>query len=325
MQMSARSIHPIQRSNLYNEVINLYNKDSNVVNEYPLEVRFVGKTSVDQGGLSRDMLSGLWEKAYGMHFDGGSLLAPCVRPDMDVSLTPVLGRIISHGYLATGFLPLRITFPSLVSILLGPTVTIPDQFLIQAFKNNISCYEASIVKEAPLVKSASYEKELRTRIVSVVSRFECTEMPNPTCLRQLIVNIAKCEFLSKPFAALSMMNTGIAPEYRKFWEQNSVFSLYEIVNTLQESADKVIAVLECVPMNKDEQRTFNYLEMFIGNMSRDVPTSFLWFVTVSSVCSTNKIEVTSNTLRGLGQRPISSTCDCSLELLSTYGSYVCHL
>ena len=76
-----------------------------------------------------------------------------------MSLMPVLGRIISHGYLATGFLPLRITFPSLVNILLGPTVTIPDNLFMEAFKDSISCYEASILKEALLVRSDSYEKK----------------------------------------------------------------------------------------------------------------------------------------------------------------------
>ena len=142
-------------------------------------------------------------------------------------------------------------------------------------------------------------------------------MPTPSTLRQLLINRAKCEFLSKPLAALMMMNAGITPEHRNFWEKKSVLGLHEIVNTLHVTTDKVIDILECDPMNIDEQRTFNYLEMFIGNMSRETLTSFLRFVTGSSVCSTNRIEVTFNTLRGLGQRPISHTCDCSLEIPST--------
>ncbi len=217
---------------------------------------------------------------------------------------------------------MRITFPSLVSILLGPTVSIPDPILIEAFKNSISCYEASIVKEALLVKSNSYEKNLLNRMISVISGFGCTEMPTPAGLKQLIISISKCEFRSKPFAALAMMNGGIALEHKKFWEEKSVYSLYEIVSTLYVTTDKVISLLECDPLSKQEERTLHYLETFIGNMSRDMLTNFLRFVTGSSVCSTTKIEVTFNSLRGLGQRPISHTCDGSLELPYTYGSYV---
>ena len=43
------------------------------------------------------------------------------------------------------------------------------------------------------------------------------------------------------------------------------------------------------------------------------------FVTGSSVCNAGQIKVTFKvTFKGLGRRPIAHTCDCSLELPSSY-------
>lgn len=79
------------------------------------------------------------DQAYGHGFGGGSLIVPCVRPDTDLLFLPLYAQIISHGYLTTGLLPLRIAFSSLASVLLGVTITVRDRMLINAFKDSISC------------------------------------------------------------------------------------------------------------------------------------------------------------------------------------------
>ena len=45
------------------------------------------------------------------------------------------------------------------------------------------------------------------------------------------------------------------------------------------------------------------------------------FVTGSCVCITPVIRITFNSLSGLARRPIAHTCDCSLELPTTYSNY----
>ena len=48
---------------------------------------------------------------------------------------------------------------------------------------------------------------------------------------------------------------------------------------------------------------------------------FLRFVTGSS-CISSKIEVVFNTTTGVARRPITHTCQPSIELSSTYSTYV---
>ena len=63
------------------------------------------------------------------------------------------------------------------------------------------------------------------------------------------------------------------------------------------------------------------LVQFVGSMNQGMVRRFLRFVTGSSVCLTNQINVQFNSMSGIARRPISHTCDSMLELSSTYTSY----
>ena len=65
------------------------------------------------------MLSAFWEVAYLSHFDGGSVVTPLLHAQVEMSTFPMLGKILSHRYFIAGFLPLRIAFPTLATMLLG--------------------------------------------------------------------------------------------------------------------------------------------------------------------------------------------------------------
>ena len=54
---------------------------------------------------------------------------------------------MSHGYLACGFLPVRLAFPCIVGILRGQ-VTIPDSVLVESFVDSLNAHKSSVMKEA---------------------------------------------------------------------------------------------------------------------------------------------------------------------------------
>jgi hypothetical protein len=116
---------------IFEDVVLLYKeKAREIFMENPFRVRYLDGKAVDTGGVARDMFSAFWETAYLRAFDGGSVLAPAVHPHMDMIVYPVFGSIVSHGYISTGFLPIRIAFPVLVSCLKGPECQIPDSILL---------------------------------------------------------------------------------------------------------------------------------------------------------------------------------------------------
>ena len=85
---------------------------------------------------------------YLLHFDGENLLVPAVNPNTELSTLPLLGTIISHGFMVCGYLPIRIAFPVLATILLGPEVKISDAILFESFVEYISSFERNILCEA---------------------------------------------------------------------------------------------------------------------------------------------------------------------------------
>ena len=136
----------VDRGNIFNQVIDLFS-DDHFLKEYPVYIQFERELAVDSGGVRRDMLSAFWDEAYLQFFDGSNLLVPTIHPNVDISLLPKLGLILSHGYLVCGYLPTRISFPALASILI-PQVTFPTDMLIASFAESLSVYEATKMKEA---------------------------------------------------------------------------------------------------------------------------------------------------------------------------------
>lgn len=73
--------------------------------------------------------------------------------------------------------------------------------------------------------------------------------------------------------------------------------------------------------NDLEGHVCRYLMTMIGNMQVSDLNLFLRFVTGASVCVVPKIKVEFNALSGFARRPITHTCDCVLELPTSYTKY----
>ena len=294
----------VHRSNVYAETIGLYSNNTNIVHQLPIKVRFQGEMGVDTGGLGRDFFSAFWDEAYRKMFEGSSILIPAVHAHIEMSSLPVLGKIISHGYLSSGHLPVRIAFPTLAAILLGPTTEVPSRLLIQAFHDYLSPLDRSCIREA--VKVQKFGSSLSEKLVSILSRFECRQMPSPSNLSQLVLQIAQHEFISRPFAAITLMHSGIVPKHKSFWGCKSVVELNSLYVALTASAHKVLDLIEePVFLNPGQERVFGYLQQYVANMKPDEVQNFLRFVTGSAVCMKSKITVSFNGLEGLARRPLA--------------------
>ena len=169
--------HEVTRSEVYSEVPSLLLED-NVLNEFPLRVRFRGEMGYDTGGVCRDMFSCFWEETFKKLFDGSGLLVPVVHPHIDMTVFPRIGMVLSHGYLVCGILPTRIIFPALAYVLLGFDIDIPPHILIQSFIDTLSCFESSVVKEALGCKGVM--EHSHTTLLEVLSRYGSRALPNTT-------------------------------------------------------------------------------------------------------------------------------------------------
>ena len=101
-------------------------------------------------------------------------MVPVVHAHTNLSVLLNLGRILSHGYIISGFLPVRIAFPVIAGIVLGKRAgTIPDNILIEAFVSSLSTYDAVIVKDGMAFSDSTiqYSNLLQNNLIAVLSRY----------------------------------------------------------------------------------------------------------------------------------------------------------
>ena len=318
--------HWVNRSCIYDSVIDLYKRQAEqIMGEFPFRVHFRNEKAIDTGGVARDMFSAFYEVTYMKLFDGATLLKPVIRPRMDTSVLPWLGTIMSHAYLVCGILPVRIAFPCLAAILLQQGVEYPEAILVEAFVNSQSVHDASIFKQAFQEIRAGHQNfsaDIKSGLINILSRCGCREIPHPHTLKQSVIEVARFQFIMEPAGAIAMIRSGIPKQHAAFWNKTTVTQFHSIYRALDVTPARVLKMIdEPVFCNPNEERTFSYLEQYIGNMQPDEARSFVRFVTGCSVCSGRRILITFNTLEGLARRPIAHTCSSTLELPSTYCTY----
>lgn len=321
---NSEKYHMIKRDKIYEDVLEVYTDNLEVLNEYPLRIKFEGEKAFDCGGVCREMFSCFWKLAYQRHFDGDRLLVPSVCPGMQISLVTTLGTILSHGYLVCGFLPIRLAFPVIASALKGPYIKISDAIMLESFFDYISMYESSLLKKALILakQGVSFSDDIMPQLIQLTSRFECTVIPQCHNLRQIIVDISRHVFLGKPMGLLYALHGGVPQSHRSFWSQFAVEKLFDLFRALNATPSVVLRLIEEPEFeNRAEAKIFYYLTSYIGNSKQNELRSFLRFVTGSSVVLGQSIKISFNSLHGLARRPIAHTCDCQLDLPTTYSNY----
>ena len=275
-------------------------------------------------GVARDMFSAFFEEAYKVHFDGASLLAPVVHPTVNMQHLPLLGAVISHAYLSCEILPTRIAFPCLVSILLGSSVKTTDEHLLEAFSDSLSNHDASVIRDSLACESdVTFSLEIQAQLLTILACYGCREVPRPSTLKQLLIQIARYEFTIRPQPVALAMNSGVPEIHRPFWLSITSQRLHSIYTALSVTPSKVFGMIDDPNvLNPNEDRSWNCLRRYIGSMTCDELRTFLRFVTGSCVIRADKVNIIFNALDGLARRPVSHTCSYTLEVPSTYRTYL---
>ena len=106
------------------------------------------------------------------------------RPDMDYVF---LGKILSHGFVLTGFFPLYISV-FCASYLLSGVSDVSDDALLHSFFNFLDPNEAKALQTC-LSEKKILEEEQDT-VISLFARLNSTAVPTSTNLEQLTKNVA---------------------------------------------------------------------------------------------------------------------------------------
>lgn len=189
--------HWIRQTDVFKDAITPYTKEREMLlREFPVRFKFAREMAVDTGGVCRDLFSAFWEKAYEKAFDGTNSLMPAIHPHIDMELFPLMGTIFSHGFISCGFMPVRLGFPTIASIVLGTSVMIPDSILLASFHDYLSFHDQETLKD--IFDIAVFSDDLTRGLITMLAQFGCQRRPIPDNINTLILQIARHEFLTKP-------------------------------------------------------------------------------------------------------------------------------
>ena len=140
---------------------------------------------------------------------------------------------------------------------------------------------------------------MQESLLIILGAFGCRKIPTPSTLSDVLTGVANFVFLSSPMSAINSINSGIPSNHRSFWSSKSLTELKTIYQALTATPSKVLSLLEepCFG-NVAQEAVFGYLRQYIGNMTLVETRLFLRFVTGSSVCSSQKIDVPSTCYQG---------------------------
>lgn len=216
----------VRRENIYMDVLEMYEKNmEDILGEFPFRVEYENEKAFDTGGVCRDMFSSFWEEAYLQHFDGERLLVPS---GIDISKFKLLGTILAHGFMVCGFLPVRIAFPVIAAVVLGPDVKIPDTILIESFVDFLASHGSAILRDAVLQvqTNRSLTSSMTSNLADLLNRFGCTEMPMSENLLRLITGVSQHYFMGKTFCTLHSMRAGVPITYLNFWLNYTILQFF---------------------------------------------------------------------------------------------------
>ena len=131
-----------------------------ILEEHPFRVRYENELAVDTGGVCRDLFSSFWEEAYLKVFDDETLLVPAINPNTDMASFPILGTVLSHGFMVCGYLPVRVAFPVLAAVLRGPSVHISGAIIIESFIDYLTTHESLFLHDSIEQTSFSCQPKL---------------------------------------------------------------------------------------------------------------------------------------------------------------------
>ena len=112
---------------------------------------------------------------------------------------------------------MSISLPSLITMILGPSVPTLADIIVDSFTDYVSDVECSTLK-TELDSNELFSFAVRAGLINVLSRFSCRQIPTQSNLSALFEQVAHYEFCAKPAAALALIHSGIPQTHKLFWE-----------------------------------------------------------------------------------------------------------
>ena len=237
-----------------------------------------------------------------------------------------MGRILSHGYVLTGYLPMCFSsyfFIRLLGLSDPDVESVSVTILMESFLNYVDEGEAVAITKCLNNAPDLPRENIEHVIVPLLSRFNCTSIVSQDNVVKLLKEAALYALFCLPFYALTEIRKGMLSANPHLWLDCPASVGLELRRMLIPTSIRVWNMVEEPPVqNRQQSTTFDYFRRFVFSLNENTLELLLRFITGSPHCGDQKMHVHfSEPETPFLRRPTANTCGMVLYLPTTYSSF----
>lgn len=304
----------LHRSRIQDEILSLFMDPSIITMN--IKIQFIDEKGSDAQGVSRDAYSAFWKEFFSTSACGEDERVPSIFPEYGQDEWQAVGRILLKGYTDCGIYPLQLSQAFSVAVIHGE-LNVSSDMLVESFRMYLSETDRKVVDKA--LSGQVLDEDDQDDFLDLLSHVDCKSIPKAEEMRHTVLRMAHKELIQEPKYALDAI-AGAARDQLQLLLPD-VQTVQEMYNSKTPTVRKVIKLLDCAPINKEQTDALGYLKQFIKGLDGGMLRKFLRHFTGADHICTPKIEVSFNRMSGFGRVPMAHTCGPLIELPSTYSSY----
>ena len=312
----------VRREDILTTAESLYSDNSILACE-KLFVQFEGEDGVDVDGVSRDFFSSYWRRALSECTAGHHQLYLQMLPGLVSRFSKerleAMSRILLHGFLVCGFLPINLNNASLFFILSGHLPS--NTYFKECFLN---CVEERI--RGLFDQSENLSENAQHELILFFTQHHCSALPTSRTIGTLLDEVSTYRGYYNPYFILTGLQHLMSNELFSKMTEDDFKALLESMRP----DGKEIAMLLDPDYSDDvskrvcEEDVFEFLLQFVRELDRERAAIFVRFVTGMETIRTDlRIRVSFNGLVGYSWAvaPTSNTCSDNLHVTRYFGTF----
>ena len=230
------------------------------------------KESAYGDGVTREVYSQFFKELFALKSSGVESNVPY---SLTVTEARALGKLMIHAFIQSNFFPLnfaKATFEYLARS------TVRNSSLIESFLFFIQKKERAVFTNFLYKKSESFSPEDKDIIWDVLIDCGVSAIPNPTNIKELVLQAARAVFIEKPCFTLLHISEGLGNIFKSLG-QYEIDALYTMYRPTMENA---LAYFEWEAGTPSEERVESYFKRYVRSLDENQLSSLIQFATGSS-------------------------------------------
>ena len=195
-----------------------------------------------------------------------------------------VGRILVHGFLLTGYLPLYINHSLLYKVLTGNEPSL--EYCREHFILALDEMDKSLIEEATTAEALT--DDMKKRLAAVLWNFGVRLLPSKSSLPEVLMSLGRYIAIIKPHFYISSMHTAIEEFQRGVFKDINQNSFKAILEGILPSRQQLIPRLQFQysddPVAKAlEETVAGFVESYLLGVNKEELSNFLEYVTGSEM------------------------------------------